>query len=152
MAKRTTMTVQIQGLDHVLAELERRGRNVSAELEDALVDGAEVIADAARGNARGAAESIARGMYVDARPAAARKALVVVGSRSPLGHLYEFGVGPHETRPKRKRALRLADDWFASRVQHPGMAAHPWLRPAFDSQQRNAQERIRQKLARALEK
>lgn len=152
MAKRTTFTVQIEGLDRVLAELARRQRNVGAELENALVAGGEVIADAARGNARSTAQSVARGVRVVKRPQSRGKALVVVGSTSPLAHLFEWGAAPHEITPENRRALRLADGWFARRVQHPGMAAHPWLRPAFDSQQRNAQARIRQKLQTALEK
>lgn len=52
-----------------------------------------------------------------------------VGSALPLAGYFEHGVGPHEIAPKGK-ALKLADGSFVSGgVQHPGMAAQPFLRP-----------------------
>ena len=54
-----------------------------------------------------------------------------VGSRSPLGGLFEYGVGPHQITPKR-RILRLADGGFVTGpVRHPGMKAQPFLRPSL---------------------
>ena len=55
----------------------------------------------------------------------------VVGSSSPLGILFEKGVGPHEINPK-KNVLKLADGGFVTGpVKHPGMDAKPFLRPAL---------------------
>lgn len=54
-----------------------------------------------------------------------------VGSRSPLGSFFEFGVGAHEITPKRN-VLRMADGGFVTGpVRHPGMKAQPFLRPSL---------------------
>jgi len=55
----------------------------------------------------------------------------VIGSNSPLGVLFEKGVGPHEIEPK-KQVLKMADGGFVTGpVKHPGMAAKPFLQPAL---------------------
>jgi len=54
-----------------------------------------------------------------------------VGSRSPLGGFFEYGVGPHEIAPKRQ-VLKMADGGFVTGpVHHPGMRAQPFLRPSL---------------------
>jgi hypothetical protein len=54
-----------------------------------------------------------------------------VGSRSPLGALFEKGVGPHEIAPK-GQVLKLADGRFVTgAIRHPGMRAQPFLRPSL---------------------
>jgi len=54
-----------------------------------------------------------------------------IESSSPLGILFEKGVGAHEINPK-KQVLKLADGSFVTGpVRHPGMAAKPFLRPAL---------------------
>jgi hypothetical protein len=54
-----------------------------------------------------------------------------VGYRSALGGLFEFGAGPHEITPK-GQVLKLADGRFVTGpVKHPGMDAHPALRPTL---------------------
>lgn len=54
-----------------------------------------------------------------------------VGSNSPLGVLFEKGVGPHEINPK-GNVLKLADGSFVTGpVTHPGMTSKPFLRPAL---------------------
>jgi hypothetical protein len=54
-----------------------------------------------------------------------------IGTDSPLGILFEKGVGSHEINPKRN-VLKLADGSFVTGpVRHPGMAAKPFLRPAL---------------------
>ena len=89
--------------------------------------------------ARGAAEDYARAAATKAASASKRVAASIgvtgtsgsftVGSRHPLGILFERGVGPHEIDP-RKTVLRLANgDFVTGGVRHPGMPAKPFLRP-----------------------
>jgi hypothetical protein len=55
----------------------------------------------------------------------------LIGSNSPLGILFEKGVGPHEIEPK-KKVLKMADGGFVTGpVKHPGMGAKPFLKPAL---------------------
>ena len=91
--------------------------------------------------ARPAAQEVATAAKVKAAAASKRVAASIrltgtatnflIGSSSPLGVLFEKGVGPHEIEPK-KNVLRLADGSFVTGpVRHPGMPAKPFLEPAM---------------------
>jgi hypothetical protein len=59
------------------------------------------------------------------------------GPTASYGSHLEYGTSPHEIRPRDARALHWIDgqgggDVFARRVQHPGTAPYPYMRPAFD--------------------
>jgi HK97 gp10 family phage protein len=73
-----------------------------------------------------------RGAWIMAR--------VIVGGKSAAGHkadvwyahLIEFtGAKPHTITAKHKKGLTFGGLFFQS-VHHPGMKAHPFLRPALD--------------------
>jgi HK97 gp10 family phage protein len=71
-------------------------------------------------------------------------ARVVVGGKTKTGadvwyaHIIEFtGAVPHTISAKGKAALSIGGLLYQS-VQHPGMKAHPFLRPALDSKGRDA--------------
>jgi len=66
------------------------------------------------------------------------KAVIRLGGLAPI---FEKGAQPHEILPravsgkgKRRRkgasVLKLPDGGFATKVQHPGMRARPFMRPA----------------------
>ena len=115
----------------------------------ALNEGGEVITEAAKANGAPISTGVATQMRVKVT-IKRDKVEVQVGSTSPLSHLFEYGTKAHPIGPREKRALLLDRSKFASRAQHPGTAAHHWLRPAFDSKKGEAQESIRRKLAEAL--
>lgn len=55
------------------------------------------------------------------------------------GHLVEYGTAPHIIRAKAAGGqLHLRGNVFAEEVNHPGAAAHPYMRPAFDSKKDEA--------------
>jgi HK97 gp10 family phage protein len=55
------------------------------------------------------------------------------------GHLVEYGTAPHIIRAKASGGqLHLRGNVFATEVQHPGAAAKPFMRPAFDSKKDEA--------------
>jgi len=59
--------------------------------------------------------------------------------------IFETGAQAHEINPKRKRALAF-EDVVIGGVSHPGVAARPFLRPAFDENQDRAVEIVKDKL------
>src|SRR5471030_638704 len=74
-----------------------------------------------------------RGQWVTAR--------VIVGGKSKANgaadvwyaHIIEFtGAVPHTITAKDRKGVSFGGLIFQS-VQHPGMSAHPFLRPAFDN-------------------
>jgi HK97 gp10 family phage protein len=55
------------------------------------------------------------------------------------GHLVEYGTAPHIIRAKAAGGqLRLHGNVFVDEVHHPGAAAKPFMRPAFDSKKDEA--------------
>ena len=55
------------------------------------------------------------------------------------GHLVEYGTAPHLIRAKAAGGqLHLRGNVFVEEVHHPGAAAHPFMRPAFDSKKDEA--------------
>ena len=55
------------------------------------------------------------------------------------GHLVEYGTAPHIIRAKAAGGqLHLRGNVFVEEVHHPGAAAHPFMRPAFDSKKDEA--------------
>ncbi len=151
MARRG-VTVTITGLDEVLAELERRGANVQRELTAALQDGGDVIADDARANAAAVSTRVAQAITVtveETKPDTARVAVHVDKKAAYLARWIEFGTRAHEIKPDRRRAL-LFGGRYAGKVRHPGTAARPIMRPAFDGKKGAAKEAVRDTLARAV--
>jgi len=64
---------------------------------------------------------------------------VIIGPderQAPYGGYVEFGTGPHVIRPKSKKVLSFVVNGkrvFATKVNHPGTKAQPYVRPAFDA-------------------
>ena len=98
----------------------------NAKLIAAARTAAAEVAGAARAKAAGASKRVASSVFM-----AGTATNFTIGSNSPLGILFEKGVGPHEINPK-KQVLKLADGSFVTGpVRHPGMASKPFLRPAL---------------------
>jgi HK97 gp10 family phage protein len=121
---------QIEGGEELLGKLKRMGVDVSNVLEEAAVAGAQVIVDAANPLApepvitEEVVESGADGVTVD------------VGLPEEKWHLrfFETGTSPHYIPGP--LTIKFEGDEEVSVVpgaQHPGMAAQPFLRPAFDA-------------------
>jgi HK97 gp10 family phage protein len=55
------------------------------------------------------------------------------------GHLVEYGTAPHIIKAKAAEGkLHLRGNVFVEEVHHPGAAAKPFMRPAFDSKKDEA--------------
>lgn len=98
----------------------------NARLVAAARPAAAELALAARAKAASASKRVAASIFMTGTATN-----FVIGSNSPLGMLFEKGVGPHEIEPK-KQVLKMADGGFVTGpVRHPGMAAKPFLRPVL---------------------
>lgn len=60
-------------------------------------------------------------------------------------HFIEFGTQPHEINPKTKKGLKIGGQ-VVNTVQHPGSAAHPFMRPALDTKTDKAIEVVGENL------
>ena len=98
----------------------------NARLVAAARPAAAEVTLAARTKAAAASKRVAGSIFM-----AGTSTNFTIGSNSPLGILFEKGVGPHEINPTRN-ILKMADGGYVTGpVRHPGMAAKPFLRPAL---------------------
>jgi HK97 gp10 family phage protein len=135
--------VELQGLDKVVRELQRRGLDVRQGLEQICHAGAAVVLADACARAPGhVAENL------DKRTTARRVTRVEVSvgpvREKHLARWVEFGTKPHTIQPKgrkrgRKRALAIPGWGVYRRVRHPGSRKQPFLRPAYEAQKEHAQ-------------
>jgi len=141
-----TMRVDIEGLDAVVRELERRKLDVQKHLEAICHAGAKVIqADAAARAPGSIGASILR--KTTYRSPTAVTVSVGPAKRNVIARFVEYGTKPHDIPRRRKRKGRrkvlLFGGRFASRVHHPGTKPKPFLRPAYDQHKDDAQETMR---------
>lgn len=60
---------------------------------------------------------------------------VVIGPDTEYAAFVEFGTAPHEIRPKKGKVLAWRGPGgmvYATKVNHPGTKAQPYVRPAFE--------------------
>lgn len=148
----------VSGLDSFLAFLGDSPKQMQAAAQAGLLAGAELIAVQAKANCPvGPVSAESARLYGDypgalrdtIRATAVEKsgkiyASVKAGGRAPNGaqvnyaHLIEYtGAVAHVIKSRDGTALAFGGRAFNS-VQHPGMAAHPFLRPALDAKELEA--------------
>jgi HK97 gp10 family phage protein len=142
----------LKELDKILKDLPENLRK--SALKKALVQGGTIIQQTAvalaprrRGNL---ANAIELKYLSDAGNGNGGVAVFVNKKKAWYGRLEEFGTAPHVIRVKRGKALKIGST-YVKEVQHPGAAARPFMRPAFDTKKREAVEVIRLTLANTIE-
>ena len=71
--------------------------------------------------------------------------------RGYVAHILEYGAAPHRIAAKAAGGLLSFAGTFASEVNHPGIAAQPFLRPAFDATKNEVVQRIKDQCTEILE-
>jgi len=131
--------VAVEGLKGLLLKLERLDADVRKELKAATLAGAEVIKEPAK--------ALAPGPHVDTEveEATRERATVAIGPtwKKWYYRFFELGAQPHEVEGyplvfKGDYGLIITED-----VDHPGMVAQPFLRPAFDANSDLAVETVK---------
>jgi len=141
------IALEIEGGEDLARRLRGMGDAAEAILEAAALAGAALIARAA--NERAPAP------LIQAEVAERGRGRVSVAIGPPEDRWYwrflETGAQPHRIRG---RPLLVwegpAGPVFARRVAHPGMAAKPFLRPAFDEERERARDAVAERLRGAL--
>lgn len=139
----------IHGGEETLRKLERMGFVVKEVLETAVQAGAQLIADDANGRAPAP--------QITTKTTERRQDRVTVRVGMPEKRWYwrffETGAGPHEISAKHAAAMVFEGYEglvVTGGVQHMGMAARPFLRPAYDTQEGAAQDAFGDKIKEAL--
>lgn len=129
--------IQVDGIENVKRALDGQRDALRQALEKIVLAGAEVIRSAAESQAPG---KIANDMLKEPAEKTGTKVIVHIGphKRRWYAQIVEKGAVAHPVAPRKKKALKLADNTLRRSAQHPGMRARPFLRPAFDGNQDNA--------------
>jgi HK97 gp10 family phage protein len=143
-----TEVMSLQGGEELERKLKRMGKDANRVLDDAAEAGGRVIRDAARAMAPGPHIE----MEVERRQ---HQAQVAIGPDKD--HWYyrfrETGAGRHRITPDKAQALRFesgGETQFAAGVDHPGMAADPFLRPAYDENKDRAERAVGDTIRKAV--
>ena len=140
MASNFVTAVKIEGGDRLLKELQALGGNVKSTARTAIRNGIKVMQVQAEDNAR---------------PLGRRGKHTRIGMKATAGGDITARLGPSKrfwyykfletgTQPHEEPHSRI---WR----HHPGMAAQPWLRPAFDAKQMPAATEVGATFRRAIE-
>jgi HK97 gp10 family phage protein len=140
--------VTVEGGEELLRRLHRMGIDVGQVLEAAALAGAEPIRQDA---GRLAPEPRIRAEVVES---SSRQAEVAIGPEESKWYwrYLETGVQSHEITGQPLIFEGDEGPVLTGRVSHPGMAARPFLRPAFDAQRESAVDEAGARLRRAVER
>lgn len=72
------------------------------------------------------------------------------GFKGYHAHLLEYGTAPHVIRAKAEGGLLAFAGTFVKEVQHPGIAAQPFMRPAFDAEYLTAIQSVKDQCAEII--
>lgn len=132
----------ISGLDSIKRQLALFPDKVKVNVvRGAMRAGAAVIAKSAKENVPVRTGALKKSIRVSSRSSRGDwvRATAKAGNKEAwYAHLVEFGTGSHWINPKNRKALRLPDGRFVRRVDHPGSAGQPFMRPALDENVRAA--------------
>ncbi len=147
------VTCKIEGGPQLLKEFAALGGNVRSTSRTAIRAGAKIIQAQAEINAQSIATRPGKHtqIKISQRVRGTIEAMIGPSKRKWFYRFFEMGVTPHEIGGA--PLVFEGDEGLViiGSVQHPGMAAHPWLRPAFDAKQADAPAAIEDVFRKAIE-
>jgi len=147
------ITAKIEGDKELLEAFKRLKVDVAVVFEKAALAGAEEIRAAAQSKAPGPHIEV----EIDEKQSTPGRRVVSIGPDKEhwFYQFFETGAGAHEIDGKSRQALAFVGREGAvvrKVVQHPGIGAAPFMRPAFDSRKDAAVARVGEMLKKAIEK
>lgn len=118
--------IKIEGLDELYRNLEATKDEVAAAKQKALEAGAKIVAVAAD-------QKAPRSGHI-ANQVNENEAVIGFSKDKWYWRFFELGATAHEIRGNPLVFEGDAGLVFTNRVNHPGMAARPFLRPALETQ------------------
>jgi len=125
----SSVSIRLEGQEELLAQLKAIGAEVEREVEAALTSGAKPLVE--RANDLAPHPQI----LIEVRESRGGAVVVAVGFPGEKWYwrFFELGAGAHEIKGDPRLAFQGRGGVMRPvRVSHPGMAAEPFLRPAYD--------------------
>lgn len=152
----------VTGLNDIMQNLSALGKRIEGQaIRSGLTVSAAVVRDEARIRAKGRIPSAIKSGSSRKNQDGTFSIRVYVDERKYAGaytaFFQEYGVKPHmiPKAPKGGKSartlLKIGDKVVTGPVQHPGHAAHPFLRPALDTKADDAIRAFRDKIIAVVE-
>lgn len=156
MADPGFLEFEVKGLKELMDSMRRLPQSLQDKaLPRAVLAGAGVIRDEARRLCPKKSGRLARSIVAKKVRKATGGVIYQVGPKLFYGQMVEFGTGPHTIKAKKLGKVLKLGRWrniYARSIEHPGASAKPFLRPAFDSKYQAAIDKLRESLARSIER
>jgi HK97 gp10 family phage protein len=124
-----------------LAELQKFLDELAPKMEKNVMRGGlragmKVVLPVARQNIHSVSGKLAAGLKLstNAKGGTVTASIKARGEHGYIARWVEYGTAAHVIRAAHGKWLRLPDGTFVSEVLHPGAGAHPFMRPALDTQ------------------
>ena len=145
MGKGVEVRLTIEGGEELARALRRMGLTANDVLPAAVEAGGLVLRDLARPKAPGP--------EIEMEMTSKTEATIGIDKKKWYYRFFELGTGPGSRSTKGMFVFRGEDGKlrFVRAIKHPGMAARPFLRPAFDEGQGEATAKAGELLARKIE-
>lgn len=143
-------SVIITGEKELMVKLSQIEKELKEKItHDALLEGGKVIQQAASSNAPG---SIAESIEIKIENDGNGNFYVLVGPDEEhwYANIIEHGAKKHKIKIHDKKVLTDDKFVFGKEVDHPGFKKKPFLRPALDNNETEAQRKMEEVIARAL--
>lgn len=139
MARKNAIKIELVGEQKLKERLQKMGQAVVRINRAAAEAGAKVILDAATPKAPGPH----LGMEVVRSDEDQAEVAIGPDKEHWYYQFFETGAGSHEISPKNRKALAFPGrdgDKVTGGLQHPGMPAEPFLRPAMQNNEDEARD------------
>jgi HK97 gp10 family phage protein len=147
------VTAKVEGSEQLLKELASLGGNVRSTARTALRSGTKVIQEQAEQNAATLGTKSGKHTKIKATSRVGGIIEMMLGCTDKFWFFryFETGTTPHEIAGA--PLIFEGDEGLiiTGGVSHPGMAAAPWLRPAFDAKQTAAVDAVGDRIRQAIE-
>lgn len=127
--------VKLKGFAELERTLKRLGKKGKSIVTSSSRAGSQVFKKRMQANLPAEHKNKLAGPYVKRGPRSPYKTIHQVGTSVEHWQLVflEWGVPPHEIKPRSNhKALRFGDE-FATKIKHPGVRELKWMRRAFYS-------------------
>jgi HK97 gp10 family phage protein len=148
-------SAKLEGMDVLLKELRDLGGNTKKSLRGASKAGGEVIrveADKLAPDTRYKRKTVSKASFPNSPEVC--EVSISPSKKAWFLRFFETGVTRHEIKAKKKASMAFegsAGLVVTKSVNHPGMPARPFLRPAFDAKSAEATQVVGEAMRQAVE-
>jgi HK97 gp10 family phage protein len=138
------MGLKVNGMDQMLKQIARMGRNAEHAKKVALENGAKTIQKTMERN------SPDKDFTIVTSPVENDEIEIGPSKDDFTAHFFEFGTRAHKIEAKNKKVLSDGNTVYGPKVDHTGQLATPFIEPSFHQSKNQAKREMEKSLKREL--